>query len=108
MVPGPPLPRLAGCLGYVDCVPWARSDGGDHVLHLGRVVDIGPGDGEPLVFYRGGFTGLDTPAGRVPARTPQGCPPTTARRGGGPHRTEVSRDRTSRPAQPPGRAGPVG
>ncbi|XTZ17846.1 flavin reductase family protein [Micromonospora echinospora] len=69
-----PSPRLAGCLGYVDCVPWARSDGGDHVLHLGRVVDIGPGDGEPLVFYRGGFTGLDTSAGRVPARTPQGVP----------------------------------
>jgi len=71
-----PSPRLAGCLGYLDCHPWSSSDGGDHVLHLGEVVDTEPGIGEPLLFCRGGFTGVTgtaAPAVAAPAAGASGA-----------------------------------
>jgi 3-hydroxy-9,10-secoandrosta-1,3,5(10)-triene-9,17-dione monooxygenase reductase component len=30
-------------------------DGGDHRLVVARVVELGAGRGDPLLFYRGGF-----------------------------------------------------
>jgi 3-hydroxy-9,10-secoandrosta-1,3,5(10)-triene-9,17-dione monooxygenase reductase component len=30
-------------------------EAGDHFLVVGRVIDLESNDGEPLVFYRGGF-----------------------------------------------------
>ncbi|OLF14184.1 hypothetical protein BLA60_03280 [Actinophytocola xinjiangensis] len=50
--------RLAGCLAYVDCEPWSRHDGGDHVLVLGLVTGTAIGTGAPLLFYQGGFTAI--------------------------------------------------
>lgn len=55
-------PALAGALASFRCHPWSSYDGGDHRLHLGRVVDaVAHGDGEPLLFDRGRF--LDGGAG---------------------------------------------
>ncbi|MBW4717532.1 flavin reductase family protein [Saccharothrix sp. SC076] len=54
-LPGAGPPRLAGCAAFVSCAPWAGHDGGDHVLHLGEVVDFGASGAEPLVFHRGAF-----------------------------------------------------
>ena len=36
----------------------AAHERGDHELVLGRVLDLGVGDGEPLLFYRGRFESL--------------------------------------------------
>jgi flavin reductase (DIM6/NTAB) family NADH-FMN oxidoreductase RutF len=33
-------------------------EAGDHVLVVGRVVDLGAAAGEPLLFYRGGLGGF--------------------------------------------------
>ena len=51
-------PRLDHCLAWVDCEIEAVHDGGDHVLVVGRVVDLEVGTGKPLLFYRGGFGGF--------------------------------------------------
>ncbi|WP_228454418.1 flavin reductase family protein [Streptomyces alkaliphilus] len=56
-------PRLADCAAHLDCVPWAAYDGGDHVLHVGRVRSFTTRDAEPLIFHGGAFHLLDTAPG---------------------------------------------
>jgi flavin reductase (DIM6/NTAB) family NADH-FMN oxidoreductase RutF len=54
-------PTLSGALATFRCQPWHSYDGGDHRLHLGRVVEADvQGDGEPLLFDRGRFWDLGT------------------------------------------------
>ena len=49
-------PTLDGALASYRCEAWDSYDGGDHRLHLGRVVEVAVrGDGEPLLFDRGRF-----------------------------------------------------
>jgi 3-hydroxy-9,10-secoandrosta-1,3,5(10)-triene-9,17-dione monooxygenase reductase component len=49
-------PVLAENLAWIDCTLEAEHDAGDHVIVIGRVIDMDVGDeGEPLLFYRGGF-----------------------------------------------------
>lgn len=53
-------PLLDGVVGYVDCTVDAVHEAGDHYIVVGRVVDLGLGDGdEPLLFYRGRYTTVD-------------------------------------------------
>lgn len=55
-------PVLMDSLGWLDCEVWATYDGGDHLLVVGEVVMLAEGEGEqPLVFYRGGYRGLQQP-----------------------------------------------
>jgi flavin reductase (DIM6/NTAB) family NADH-FMN oxidoreductase RutF len=46
------IPRLDGCLAWIDCRPWARYEGGDHSIFVGQVValDLGPAN-EPLIYF---------------------------------------------------------
>ncbi len=48
-------PLLEGVLAWVECELGIIHDAGDHELVTGRVVDMGVGDGSPLLYYRGGF-----------------------------------------------------
>lgn len=48
-------PRLHGALAWIDCDLHQVLDGGDHRLVVGRVRELGSGEGEPLLFYRAGF-----------------------------------------------------
>jgi 3-hydroxy-9,10-secoandrosta-1,3,5(10)-triene-9,17-dione monooxygenase reductase component len=49
-------PILADALAYVDCETVAEHDAGDHVIVVGRVVELGYAtEGTPLLFYRGGY-----------------------------------------------------
>ena len=55
-------PVLAGVLGYVDCTVHDVVDAGDHYVVLGRVQELGQGDGteapavtDPLLFFRGDY-----------------------------------------------------
>lgn len=48
-------PVLDGVHAWVDCRLLAVHQAGDHELVLGRVLDLGTGEGEPLVFHRGRF-----------------------------------------------------
>jgi 3-hydroxy-9,10-secoandrosta-1,3,5(10)-triene-9,17-dione monooxygenase reductase component len=48
-------PILHETLAWVECRLETAHDGGDHLVAIGRVLDMGVGHGQPLVFYRGGF-----------------------------------------------------
>jgi 3-hydroxy-9,10-secoandrosta-1,3,5(10)-triene-9,17-dione monooxygenase reductase component len=48
-------PVVAGSLAWVDCRIEVIHDAGDHLLVVGRVVEMSGAAGRPLLFYRGGF-----------------------------------------------------
>jgi 3-hydroxy-9,10-secoandrosta-1,3,5(10)-triene-9,17-dione monooxygenase reductase component len=49
-------PILADALAYIDCEAESQHDAGDHVIVVGRVVELGYAtEGKPLLFYRGGY-----------------------------------------------------
>jgi len=49
-------PIIEDALAFVDCETVAEHDAGDHVIVVGRVVELGyQAEGKPLVFYRGGY-----------------------------------------------------
>jgi flavin reductase (DIM6/NTAB) family NADH-FMN oxidoreductase RutF len=49
-------PLLAGALAWIDCRLDTVHEGGDHVIAVARVLDMGVSDGgRPLLFYRGGY-----------------------------------------------------
>lgn len=51
-------PVLDGALAWVDCRIRDVFDGGDHSICVGGVVGAGAREGEPLVYYRGGYNRL--------------------------------------------------
>lgn len=48
-------PILHDALAWVECRLEVAHHGGDHLVAIGRVLDMGVGHGHPLLFYRGGF-----------------------------------------------------
>ncbi|WP_217807877.1 flavin reductase family protein [Oceanibacterium hippocampi] len=54
-------PYFPEALACFDCEAFAQHDGGDHVIFIGRVVDVIVGDpAEPLVYYRGRYNRLES------------------------------------------------
>jgi 3-hydroxy-9,10-secoandrosta-1,3,5(10)-triene-9,17-dione monooxygenase reductase component len=51
-------PRIPGSTAFFDCEVYARYDGGDHEILVGRVLHFDRGGGAPLVYHRGRFTAL--------------------------------------------------
>lgn len=51
-------PVLDGVLAWVECHLEATYEGGDHLIAIAKVTDMSVGEGRPLLFYRGGFSGL--------------------------------------------------
>lgn len=50
------MPLLEGTVGWVDCTVQDVHEAGDHYLVIGRVEDLGQGDGsKPLLFHRGRY-----------------------------------------------------
>lgn len=56
------IPLLDGALAHVGCRIAERVEAGDHVLYLGRVEYLDSGEGDPLVFYTGGYRVLHATA----------------------------------------------
>ena len=53
-------PILEEALAFVDCETVAEHDAGDHVIVVGRVLELGfAPEGKPLLFYRGGYGRFD-------------------------------------------------
>jgi 3-hydroxy-9,10-secoandrosta-1,3,5(10)-triene-9,17-dione monooxygenase reductase component len=49
-------PILRDALAFVDCETEAEHDAGDHVIVVGRVLELGyASERKPLLFYRGGY-----------------------------------------------------
>ncbi|WP_165251320.1 flavin reductase family protein [Paludisphaera soli] len=51
-------PIIAGCLAYVDCRLHDVLPGGDHEIFVGEVVGGAAHDGEPLLYFAGGYRRL--------------------------------------------------
>lgn len=49
------IPIIRDCLACFACTLWKSYDGGDHTLFVGEVKAIQTDDGEPLIFYKGGY-----------------------------------------------------
>jgi flavin reductase (DIM6/NTAB) family NADH-FMN oxidoreductase RutF len=52
------VPVLAGCVAGMACVLEELASGGDHVIGIGRVVDLWKSPGDPLVFFQGDYWAL--------------------------------------------------
>jgi 3-hydroxy-9,10-secoandrosta-1,3,5(10)-triene-9,17-dione monooxygenase reductase component len=49
-------PVLDDAIAFVDCETEVEHDAGDHIVVVGRVVELGyASEGKPLLFYRGGY-----------------------------------------------------
>ncbi|MGH9081242.1 MAG: flavin reductase family protein [Acidimicrobiales bacterium] len=48
-------PVIDDSLAWVDCEVDLVHDAGDHELIMGRVLDLGTGEGSPLLFFRSTF-----------------------------------------------------
>jgi 3-hydroxy-9,10-secoandrosta-1,3,5(10)-triene-9,17-dione monooxygenase reductase component len=59
------LPVLAGVLAWVDCALETEVDAGDHIILLGRVLDLSETDAPaaPLLFFRGRYGRFQGAAG---------------------------------------------
>ena len=49
------VPVLDDALAWVACELVELLPGGDHTIGIGAVIDGGASEGEPLVFFRGGY-----------------------------------------------------
>lgn len=52
------VPVFDGCAARFECSHSAGHDGGDHLIVVGEVLKYQSNDHPPLVYHRGGFTGL--------------------------------------------------
>jgi len=55
-------PLLDGAIAHIECDREALLDGGDHTIVVGRVRGLATHDGEPLIYTRGAFLDIPTPA----------------------------------------------
>lgn len=54
-------PVLDESLAWLDCTVWAEHDAGDHLIVLGRVIELGTSPGDhpgPLLYYQGQYRAL--------------------------------------------------
>ncbi len=71
-------PVIGNVLAWAQCVLELVHDAGDHEIVVGRVADLGTGEGSPLVYYRGSFVRLGD-AVDLPAASGQVAPIATDR-----------------------------
>ncbi len=53
------IPRIDGCISWIECRKWAQYEAGDHTLFVGEVADIQLGSAvDPLIYYDREFVEL--------------------------------------------------
>lgn len=53
-------PILKDTLAYFDCIVLHRYDGGDHTVIIGETKSGKERDGDPLLFYKGKYVGIQS------------------------------------------------
>jgi flavin reductase (DIM6/NTAB) family NADH-FMN oxidoreductase RutF len=56
--PATGCPIVGGALAWFECEVIDVHQGGDHDIFVGRLLEVTVGDGEPLVYFRGGYASL--------------------------------------------------
>ena len=54
-------PLLEGCLARFECRNDIQYAGGDHLIFVGRVERFERSAGDPLLYFGGGYRGIDKP-----------------------------------------------
>ena len=54
------VPILSDTLAHLECRTHAVHDCGDHHIIVGEVIDFRLSDNEPLIFYGGNYTGVNS------------------------------------------------
>ncbi len=49
------IPLLDGAVAHLECRTVTRHPGGDHTILVGEVLSTAVHDGDPLLYYRGGY-----------------------------------------------------
>jgi flavin reductase (DIM6/NTAB) family NADH-FMN oxidoreductase RutF len=52
------VPIISGAIAWAVCDLRDLVAGGDHQIAIGEVIALGQGEGEPLIWYRGGYRDL--------------------------------------------------
>lgn len=53
------IPRINGCISWIECRHWQQYEGGDHTIFTGQIEAIIPGEADdPLVYYDREFVEL--------------------------------------------------
>lgn len=52
------VPILSGALAYLECRVTGAFDGGDHTIYVGEIEQADSIEGEPLLFFRGGYRSI--------------------------------------------------
>ena len=55
------VPVIEGALAWATCELEELIAGGDHTIAIGKVVELGLGDGEPLLWYSGRYHAFPRP-----------------------------------------------
>ena len=55
------VPVIEGALAHFVCEKHEVLEGGDHIIVVGRIVDFGAREAEPLVFHKGRMCGVEEP-----------------------------------------------
>lgn len=86
-------PIIEGSLAWVNCSVELIHDAGDHELVIGRVLDLGLGEGSPLLFYKSAFNQIVEPVPEpAAASTPTAVEPPSPP--GSPSRPPTEKDGT--------------
>jgi flavin reductase (DIM6/NTAB) family NADH-FMN oxidoreductase RutF len=51
-------PVMHGALVYLECRLETAQDAGDHTIFIAEVEDVVVRDGNPLLYFRGGYRGM--------------------------------------------------
>ena len=51
-------PLIEGALAVIECRVVQSCPGGDHTIFIGEVESSGVNDGKPLLYFRGGYSGI--------------------------------------------------
>ena len=51
-------PLIAGALAHIECCITDTLEGGDHVIHVGRIEHVHTAPGEPLLYFQGRYRRL--------------------------------------------------
>lgn len=52
------IPILSGCLANLECTVKQAYDGGDHTVFIGEVESSSIHEGDPLLYFRGGYRSI--------------------------------------------------
>lgn len=66
------IPMLDGALAHIECRTEDSHDGGDHVIKIGRALNVRTFEGDPLMFVQGRYAvPADHPSARVRPEVPK-------------------------------------